>query len=72
LATLLLDHGADPNLRNKQDPSISPGVVRETPGEMYCRTQSGKRKHPSAQQLSEFEAMKMAFARHGVKLPCGL
>jgi ankyrin repeat protein len=70
IATILLDHGADPNLRNHQDPKILPNVPRRTPAELYCRFQTGKRQHPSPQQTTDFERMKQAFARRGVVFPC--
>jgi ankyrin repeat protein len=72
MATLLLDHGANPQLKDRQDPAIAPNVPRMTPADVYCRHQSGKRPHPTAQQSADFEAMKAAFARRGVVLPCGL
>jgi ankyrin repeat protein len=72
IATILLDHGADPSLRNNQDPKIGAEVQRRTPAELYCRFQSGKRKHASPEQNAAFEEMKKAFARRGVVLPCGI
>jgi len=72
IATLLLDHGADPHLRNSQDSKIRPDIPRQTPAELYCRRQSGRRPHPSPEQSANFEAMKAAFARRGVVLPCGI
>jgi ankyrin repeat protein len=72
LAALLLESGANPNLRSGVHPSIARDVPRLTPAEEYCRFQSGKRKHPSSQQVADFETMKQAFARRGVVFPCPL
>jgi ankyrin repeat protein len=71
VVVLLLDHGANPHLRNNQAPEIGADVPRRTPAEFYCRFQSGKRIHPTPQQLAGFEAMKQAFAKRGVIIPCG-
>ncbi len=72
IATILLEHGADPNLKDNQDPTIAPSVPRLTPAEKYCRFLSGKRTHPFPERLSQFEAMKAAFAKRGVTFPCGI
>jgi uncharacterized protein len=72
MAALLLEHGADPHLRDHQDPKIAPQIPRYTPAELYCRFQSGKRNPPTSEQLAGFEEMKRAFARRGVVLPCGI
>ncbi len=72
IATLLLDHGANPHLRNSQNPKIRPDIPRETPAELYCKRLSGHRPNPSPEQAAEFEAMKAAFARRGVIFPCGI
>ena len=72
IATILLDHGADPHLRDRQDPAIGPNVPRMTPAESYCRHQSGKRPTAPPEQRADFDAMKAAFARRGVILPCGM
>lgn len=72
LAVLLLNHGADPHLRDGQSPTIAAAVPRYTPAETYCRFQSGKRLNPTPKQVAGFEAMRQAFAKHGVVMPCGL
>ena len=72
IATILLDHGADPHLKDRQDPAVAPNVPRRTAAEVYCRFQSGKRPDAPPEQRAEFEAMKAAFARRGVILPCGM
>lgn len=72
IMVFLLDHGANPHLRDNQSPEIAADVPRYTPAEAYCRFHSGKFPNPSPKQLAGFEAMKQAFARRGVALPCGI
>jgi len=72
IMVFLLDHGANPHLRDNQSPEIAADVPRYTPAEAYCRFESGKTPNPTPKQLAGFEAMKQAFARSGVALKCGI
>ena len=72
IATLLLNHGANPLLRNKQSPLIDRDVPKRTPAEIYCIHNSGRNRYATPRELAEFNEMKEAFARRGVILPCGI
>jgi ankyrin repeat protein len=72
IATILLENGADPKLKNNTDPSISSTVPKHTPAEKYCKFISGKRTETNPERLSEFEEMKKAFAKQSVVFPCGI
>ena len=72
VAALLLNHGANPHLRDNQSPLVEKSIPRNTPAEIYCLYQSGHHRYATPQQLAEFQEMKEAFARRGVILPCGI